>query len=218
MTKRSARSMFFLLVLFTTAPSWCAEPQPSTILVLGDSLAAGYGVEPSEAFPALLQREIDKRGLPWKIINAGLSGDTTAGGLRRLDWLLRQKIDILLLELGGNDALRGVPLDSTRNNLEAIIDKVRSQNPSVAIVLAGMLAPPNLGPEYTTEFRDIYHDLARRENVHLIPFLLEGVAGRSDLNLSDGIHPTPEGHRRVAETVWTTLEPLLESRRSANSP
>jgi acyl-CoA thioesterase-1 len=180
-----------------------------TILVLGDSLTAGYGIDPDDAYPALLQKKVAERSLAYKVVNGGLSGETSAGGLRRVDWLLKRKVDVLILELGANDGLRGISLDSTRTNLQGIIDKVRAANPKVKIVIAGMMVPPNLGPQYTSGFREIFEKLAEENNASLIPFLLDGVAGDPQLNLPDGIHPTAEGHRIIVETVWKVLEPLL---------
>ena len=179
------------------------------VLFLGDSLSAGYGLLPSQAFPALIQRKIEDRGWNFRVVNAGLSGDTTASGLRRVDWLLRQPVQVLVLELGANDGLRGVPLKATEENLQGIVDKVKKMNPDLKIVIAGMQVPPNLGPEYTERFRSIFPSLAKRNQAALIPFLLEGVAGVPELNLPDGIHPTDEGHRMVADTIWEVLRPLL---------
>lgn len=186
-----------------------AEKQ--TILFLGNSLTAGYGLDPEQAFPALIQQKIDSLGWPFEVINAGLSGETSSGGLRRLDWLLRRPIDVFVLELGANDGLRGIPLDLTAKNLQQIIDHCRAKYPQVKIVIAGMQVPPNLGPEYTARFRKIYPDLAHANHARLVPFLLEGVGGHPKLNLPDRIHPTAEGHRIVANTVWNVLRPLLES-------
>ena len=186
--------------------------EPAVILFFGNSLTAGYQLRLSQAFPALIQRKIDALEWNFKVVNAGLSGETTADGLRRIDWVLRQKVDILFLELGANDALRGIPLDSTEGNLQAIIDKVRKKYPKVRIAVAGMQVPPNLGQEYTERFRSIFPELAKRNNAELIPFLLEGVAGSIDLNLGDGIHPTAEGHEIMAENVWKVLKPLLRDR------
>jgi acyl-CoA thioesterase-1 len=180
-----------------------------TVLVLGDSLAAGYGLDPSEAFPALLQAKADARGWKYKIINAGLSGDTSAGGLRRIDWLLKQRIDVLLLELGGNDGLRGIPSQTTRANLQAIIDRVRQRYPEVIVCVIGMRMPPNMGSEYVQAFQNIFPDLAKANHAALVPFLLEGVGGRPELNQADRIHPTAEGQAIVAENVWQVLEPIL---------
>jgi len=181
-----------------------ADPNESrkVILFFGDSITAGYGIDEQEAFPAIIQRRLDSLGLAWRAVNAGLSGETSAGGLRRIDWLLRQPIDILVLELGGNDGLRGVSPDDTRRNLEEIIDRTHAKYPEVRIILAGMQIPPNLGPEYAAAFADVYPSVARNKRVELIPFILEGVGGIAELNLPDGIHPTAEGHRIVAETVW----------------
>lgn len=181
------------------------------ILFLGDSLSAGFGVDPDQAFPALIQHKIDRLGWEFKVVNAGVSGDTSADGLSRVDWLLRRPLEVLFLELGGNDALRGIPLEVTRQNLQRIVDKTRSKYPGVKIIVAGMRVPPNLGPEYTREFRAIFPVLAQAKDATLIPFLLEGVGGRPQLNLPDGIHPTPEGHQIVAEHVWGFLRPVLES-------
>lgn len=183
--------------------------ETKTMLILGDSLTAGFGLDPDEAYPALLQKKIDRAGLPWRVINAGLSGDTTSGGLRRIDWLLRQKIDLFIIELGGNDGLRGIPPAVSRVNLQAMIDRVRAKYPSARIVIAGMQMPVNMGEEHRREFAAIFPAIAEANKAVLIPFLLEGVGGVPELNLPDGIHPTAEGHRIVAETVWKILEPLL---------
>ncbi len=177
-----------------------------TILFFGDSITAGYGIDEQEAFPALIQQRLDSLGHPWRAVNAGLSGETSAGGLRRIDWLLQQPVDIMVLELGGNDGLRGVSPEDTRRNLEEIIDRTRARYPNVRIILAGMQIPPNLGPDYAEAFADVYPSVARNKQVELIPFILEGVGGVEELNLPDGIHPTAEGHRIVAETVWRGLK------------
>jgi len=179
------------------------------VLFLGNSLAAGFGLDPELAFPALVQQKIDSAGWNFRVVNAGISGETSAGGLSRIDWLLRQRIDVLVLELGGNDGLRGIDLDVTEQNLQQIIDRARAANPDVEIVLAGMQVPPNLGHTYTTRFRTLFPELAEANGTHLIPFLLEGVGGIPSLNQGDGIHPTAEGHRIVAVTVWETLRPIL---------
>nr|WP_184175146.1 arylesterase [Rhabdobacter roseus] len=180
-----------------------------TILFFGNSLTAGYGLDPSEAFPALIQARIDSLKLPYTVVNAGVSGETSAGGNGRIDWVLRQPVAVFVLELGGNDGLRGIPLEETRKNLQAIIDKVRAKYPETKIVLAGMQIPPNLGQSYTQEFSRLYPELAQKNNLTLIPFLLEGVGGEARLNLQDGIHPTAEGHRLVADNVWEVLEGVL---------
>jgi acyl-CoA thioesterase-1 len=191
-----------------------ATPTPAataakTLVFLGDSLTAGLGLQRSEAFPALIAEKVRAAGLPYEIENAGLSGDTSAGALRRTDWLLQRPIDVLVIELGGNDGLRGLPIKSLKANLQAIIDKVKAKNSTVKIVIAGMQIPPNLGADYATQFERVYAELARENNAVLIPFLLEGVGGHRDLNQLDLIHPTAAGHRIVAELVWRTLEPIL---------
>lgn len=192
--------------------------EPYRIVVLGDSLAAGLGVEPSQAFPALLQRKIDEAGWKDRVINAGVSGDTSADGLSRVDWLLKSRIDVLLLELGGNDGLRGLPVSATRTNLQSIIDRVKRSNPEAQIVIAGMQMPPNMGAEYTSAFKALYPELAGRNGAALVPFLLEGVAGRRDLMQEDRIHPTAAGHQIVADNVWKTLQPLLARVHSKQEP
>lgn len=181
-----------------------------TILFFGNSLTAGYGLEPDQAFPALIQQRIDSLDLPYKVINAGVSGETTSGGRSRIDWLLKQPVDVFVLELGANDGLRGVSTEETYNNLKAIIEKVRAKNPDVKVVLAGMQIPPSMGQQYAEDFREVYTRLAEEENVALIPFLLEGVAGNRELNQGDGIHPTEEGQKILAENVWDTLEPIVK--------
>jgi acyl-CoA thioesterase-1 len=181
-----------------------------TLVVLGDSLSAGFGVDPAEAWPARIQEKIREARLPWKLVNAGVSGDTSAGGLRRLDWILRRPLEALLIELGGNDGLRGLPLAATRTNLQTVIDRTRAKYPQVRIVIAGMKMPENLGEAYTRQFEGLYRDLAETNRVALIPFLLDGVGGRPELNLPDQIHPNAEGHRRVATNVWQVLQPVLQ--------
>ena len=186
-----------------------AETPAKSLVFLGDSLTAGFGVQPTEAFPALIAEKIRATNLPFEVQNAGLSGDTSAGGLRRIDWVLQRPIDVLFIELGANDGLRGLDLKSMKANLQAIIDKAKAKNPSVKIILAGMQVPPNLGPEYAAGFRSVFADLARENNATLIPFLLEGVGGQRELNQPDLIHPNPAGHRIIADLVWRTLEPIL---------
>lgn len=188
------------------------NPADKTLVVLGDSLSAGFGLDPAEAWPTRLQEMIRTAGLPWKVVNAGVSGDTSAGGLRRLDWILRRPVDGLLIELGGNDGLRGLPLEATRTNLQAVIERTRAKFPEVRIVLAGMKMPENFGEAYTRQFETLYRDLAQKHGIALIPFLLEGVGGRPELNLPDQIHPNAEGHRRVATNVWNVLRPVLQPR------
>jgi acyl-CoA thioesterase-1 len=181
----------------------------STILIFGDSLTAGYGLSPEEAFPALVEKQLNQGARRVKVVNAGLSGETSAGGLARIDWILRQPVDIFVLELGGNDGLRGLPLDQTKKNLRDILLKVRSRNPKARLVIAGMMVPPNMGPEYSAGFRKLYPDLAKEFNATLMPFLLDGVAGIEGLNQGDGIHPNAEGHRIVADNLAKILAPLI---------
>lgn len=197
--------MICALALGATLPA----AETKTLLFLGDSLTAGYGLDPGEAFPALIQKKIDEARRSWRVVNAGLSGDTTAGGLRRIDWLLRQRVDMIVIELGGNDGLRGIPPAVSRVNLEAMIERVRAKHPAAQVVIAGMQMPVNMGEEHRREFAAIFPAVAEAHDAVLIPFLLEGVSGVPELNLPDGIHPTAEGHRLVAETVWKILEPLL---------
>ena len=180
-----------------------------TIVFFGNSLTAGYGLSPSEAFPAIIQQKIDSSNLPYKVINAGVSGETSSGGNSRIDWILRQPLDVFILELGANDGLRGIPITETKKNLQSIIDKVKTKYPEAKLVLAGMQIPPNMGQKYATEFRNIYSELANKNQMTLIPFLLEGVGGEVKLNQQDGIHPTEEGHLIVAENVWRELKNVL---------
>ncbi len=197
------------LALAFSHSAGAAEGGKKSIVFLGDSLSAGLGVQPEQAFPALVQEKIRERGLPFEVVNAGLSGDTTAGGLRRLEWLLQRDIDVLVIELGGNDGLRGLPVSNIRGNLQAMIEKARAKNPQVKIVVAGMQMPPNLGQQYADEFRQVFFDVAKANDAAMIPFLLEGVGGLRELNQPDLIHPNAAGHRLVADIVWKTLEPLL---------
>ncbi|NAS13076.1 arylesterase [Poritiphilus flavus] len=185
------------------------DADSGVILFFGDSLTAGMGLEPDEAFPAVIQEIIDSLQLNYKVINAGLSGETTAAGKNRLSWLLTQQVDVFVLELGANDGLRGIPLTETRGNLQAIIEAVRKENAETEIILAGMQIPPNMGPEYTSEFRSIFPDLAEKNDLHLIPFLLKDVGGIAELNQEDGIHPTAEGQRILAQNVWQVLENVI---------
>jgi acyl-CoA thioesterase-1 len=196
-----------LIVLFVIAS--LLQTQPKVILFFGDSLTAGYGLSPDQAFPALVERALNKANKNVKVINAGLSGETSAGGLSRIDWTLRQPVDIFVLELGANDGLRGLPLEQTKRNLQDIIDKVKAKNPNARIVLAGMMVPPNMGQHYADEFKKIYPGLAKKNKSYLIPFLLEGVAGHEKLNQADGIHPNVEGHQIVAKTLGDFLGKLI---------
>lgn len=179
------------------------------ILFFGNSLTAGYGLDPSQAFPALIQQRIDSLKLPYLAVNAGLSGETSAGGNTRVEWILKQPVEIFVLELGANDGLRGIPLDETVKNLQSIIDKVKAAYPTAKIVLAGMQVPPNMGKTYSDRFRSLYRELAEKNKAALVPFLLEGVGGIPELNQGDGIHPTAEGHQLLAENVWKVLKELL---------
>lgn len=188
-----------------------ASDEARIVLFLGNSLSAGYGLDdPQQAFPALIQQKIDSLGWAFRVRNAGLSGETTAGGLRRIEWLLADRVDVLVLELGGNDGLRGIDPQVTLENLQGIIDKTRARYPDARILLTGMEALPNYGQEYTQQFREVFPVLARTNDLPLVPFLLEGVGGNPALNQADGIHPTAEGHRIIAGTVWRALRPLLE--------
>ncbi|WMN12357.1 arylesterase [Marivirga salinae] len=187
------------------------EEQQNNIIFFGNSLTAGYGVEAEEAFPGLIQKRLDSLGYDYNVINAGVSGETTASGLSRVEWVVkRQPVEIFVLELGGNDGLRGIEPQETNKNLRAIIDKVREIHPDVKILLAGMMVPPNMGQSYASEFQELYPKIAKEKNVNRIPFLLKDVGGEAELNLPDGIHPTPEGHKIVAETVWNHLQEILE--------
>ena len=186
-----------------------ADLSKGRIVILGDSLAAGYGVEETEAFPALLQQKLEEAGLAFEIANAGVSGDTTAGGLRRINWLLKRDLTVLILELGGNEGLRGIAPSETKRNLIGIIQKTREKYPEVKILLAGMQMPQNMGEDYRAAFQTIFPELAKSLKVDLIPFLLEGIGADPEFNQPDLIHPNPEGHKMVAKTVWKSLEPLL---------
>jgi acyl-CoA thioesterase-1 len=181
-----------------------------TVLFIGTSLTAGLGLDPDHAYPALLQQRADSARLPVRVVNAGLSGETSAGALRRVDWLLREPADLVAIETGANDGLRGLEVDSTRENLRRIVRKVRRMRPGATVLLMQMEAPPNFGVEYTTRFREMFPAVAREEGAILVPFLLDGVAAVRDMNQGDGIHPNDRGARRVADNVWRTLAPILE--------
>jgi acyl-CoA thioesterase I len=183
------------------------------VVCLGDSLTAGYGLSAADAYPAILQRQLREAGYDFDVVNAGVSGDTSAGGLRRLDWSLRGDVRVLIVALGGNDALRGLPAGELKANLARIIETAQKRH--VTVILAGMEAPPNFGPAYTREFRGVYRGLAAERGVALIPFFLDGVAGIAALNQADGIHPNVEGQRRVAATIWRALQPVLGARASS---
>jgi acyl-CoA thioesterase-1 len=194
----------------TSAP---AAPAPVAarprIVALGDSLTAGLGLSPGEAYPALLQQRLDREGLRYEVVNAGVSGDTSAGGLRRIDWALEGDVKVLIVALGGNDALRGLPVEQLRDNLREIITRARQRG--IKVILAGMEAPPNFGAGYTAAFRQTYQDLAKAHDVVLLPFLLDGVAGLPHMNQTDGIHPTADGAQKVADNVWAALQPLVKT-------
>lgn len=194
------------------SPSEIENPmqESKTIMFFGNSLTAGYQLDMSEAFPALVQERLDSMGMNYQVINAGLSGETTAGGNSRVDWVLKTPVDIFVLELGANDGLRGISTDETRKNLREILEKVKAKYPECQLVLTGMRIPPNMGPDYTADFRKIFPEIASEYEIPLIPFLLEGVAGNPELNLEDGIHPTAEGHKIMLENVWKILFPLLK--------
>jgi acyl-CoA thioesterase-1 len=193
----------------STAQDSDASARPK-IVVLGDSLTAGLGLAPSEAYPALVEQKLHAAGFEWDVVNAGVSGDTSAAGLARLDWALDQpNVRILLLELGANDGLRGLPVDEMKKNLAAVIERAQSKH--ISVLLAGMEAPPNFGPDYTVSFRQAYRDLAKQYHVALLPFLLDKVAGNAALNQGDGIHPNVEGERIVADNVWTVLKPMVSA-------
>ncbi|MGV3505298.1 MAG: arylesterase [Adhaeribacter sp.] len=190
----------------TEAPK---KQEMKTILFFGNSLTAGYGLDPSEAFPALIQEKIDSLDLPYKVVNAGNSGETSSGGISRIDWLLRQPMDVFVLELGANDGLRGIPVAETQRNLQQIIDKVKKRYPEAKMVLLGMEIPPNMGQAYAADFRKLFRELATRNQMAFVPFLLEGVGGVPALNLEDGIHPTAQGHKLLASNVWEVLAGVL---------
>lgn len=179
------------------------------IVCLGTSLTAGFGLDPEQAWPAVLQERIDQAGLRHRVVNAGVSGETSAGARRRIDWLLREPAAVLVVETGANDGLRGQDPEATRANLRAILDRARQQSPPPRLVVAGMQAPPNLGASYTRRFQAVFPEVAKEYGAAFVPFLLEGVAGVPRLNQADGIHPTPEGQRLAAENVWRVLKPLL---------
>jgi len=181
-----------------------------TIMFFGDSITAGMGLDPSQAFPALIENMIDSLGLDYRVLNGGLSGETSAAGLRRIDWMLKDPVDVFVLELGANDGLRGIDLGSTQDNLEAILDKVIANNPETKLVVAGMMIPPNMGFDYTDEFRELFPNLAQKYDAVLIPFILKDVAGIEDLNQADGIHPAEEGHEIISRTVWEYIGPILD--------
>ncbi|HCT55235.1 MAG TPA: arylesterase, partial [Balneola sp.] len=198
MKKRHSFFIIFSLIMSMNVYS----QEKKSILFFGDSISAGYGLEPQQAFPAIIQHKIDSLGLNYEVINGGLSGETSAGGLRRINWVLQRDIDIMILELGGNDGLRGIDLSSTKGNLQQIIDRAKAKNPEMEIIIAGMQVPPNLGTDYTKKFQELYPELAEENNIPLIPLILDEVGGRDEFMQPDQIHPNAEGHKVVAETIW----------------
>ncbi|MGZ0654936.1 arylesterase [Coraliomargarita sp. W4R53] len=216
--QRSLFSIFFNrfhvlvgLLALVASSSLLTASTSKRILFFGDSLTAGYGIDPDQAYPALIQQKIDSEQLNAQVVVGAVSGDTSAGGLRRIDWMLRQPVDIFILALGANDGLRGVDTHATQTNLQAIIEKVWTKYPNAQIIIAGMQLPPSFGQAYTQAFAAMYPQLAEKNKIELIPFLLEGVGGRIELNQSDRIHPNPAGHKILAKTVWSTLKPILEA-------
>jgi acyl-CoA thioesterase-1 len=204
MPMRRSLALPLLFVLLAAVPAPAAE---RVIVVLGDSLTAGLGVAREEAYPALLEARLRREGYDYRVVNAGVSGDTSAGGLRRVDWALRARPEIVIVALGANDGLRGLPVDALRDNLEQIVRRVRAAG--ARVLLAGMRVPPNYGDEYARDFAAVFPEVARRTGVPLAPFLLDGVAGEARLNQADGIHPTAEGQRLIASRLWSHLRPLL---------
>jgi acyl-CoA thioesterase-1 len=194
------------------ADSEAHESDPITVVIFGDSITAGFGLDQEQAFPALIQKKADSLQVPIEVVNAGLSGETSAGGRARIGWILKRPIDIFVLELGGNDALRGVSPDATYENLKSIIEQVKQTSPGTLILLTGMEAPPNMGPDYTFQFRNIYIRIAEETGVSLMPFILDEVGGIPELNQTDGIHPTEEGHAIIAENLWPYLKPLIQKK------
>lgn len=211
MNTGSLRLLFSCVAFGLGAAARAGDDGPKTIVFFGDSLTAGLGLAdpPSEAFPALIQKQIEEARLSWKVVNAGLSGETTSGGLRRVDWILRQPIDIFVLALGANDGLRGIRPEVSSQNLDQILARVRARNPQTKLVVAGMQMPPEMGAEYAAAFAGMFPVVAAKHGATLVPFLLEGVGGRVEYNQGDRIHPNPEGHAIVARTVWKFLRPLL---------
>ncbi len=203
---------FFLFLMLLPGLLRADPPKKQTVVCFGDSITAGYGLTLGDAYPALIQKKVNALKWPVTVVNAGLSGDTTAAGEQRLKWVLRQKVDILIMALGANDGLRGIAPEVTKATLQRMIDFALAKDPGMLIVIAGMKMPPNFGKDYTTRFESVFSSLVARNKLPSIPFLLEGVGGIAKLNQGDGVHPTVEGQRLVAETVWKTLRPLLEKR------
>lgn len=185
------------------------DDEPKTIIFYGDSITAGYGIGTDFAFPELIEQKLIKDGHQVEIVNAGLSGETSAGGVTRIDWILNRKFDVFVLELGANDGLRGIPVDETKKNLKIIISKVRDKYPETSILVTGMMVPPNMGEEYSVAYQTIFSEIASEENVNLMPFLLKDVAGLEELNQPDGIHPNVEGHKIIAENLYQYVVEML---------
>jgi acyl-CoA thioesterase-1 len=198
----------------TPTPAARASERPA-VMFLGTSLTAGFGIDPDQAYPSIIQQKIDSAGLDYRVVNAGVSGETSAGALRRVDWLLQAPVSVLVVETGANDGLRGLPADSLRANIQAILDRAKKLQPAPKLVLLGMRVPPNYGRPYSQRFQAIYPELAQANDAALVPFLLEGVGGSANLNQPDGVHPTAEGQRKMAETVWRVLEPVLRKAEKA---
>lgn len=201
---------FLFIIVWACLSGFSKQEKEKRIVFFGDSITAGLGVEPEQAYPALVQQKIDSLGWHFDVVNAGLSGETSSGGLSRIDWVLQKPVSVFVLELGGNDGLRGIDLSLTEENLQKIINKVEAKYPRAKIILAGMEVPPNLGQKYTEQFKEMYPALAKKNNVALIPFLLQNVGGIRSLNQQDGIHPNAKGHIIVAENVWKVLKPILK--------
>jgi len=202
---------FIIGLLIASTAILIAEEAPKAtasekrIVILGDSITAGYGLDPKEAYPALLQKRIADAKLPFTVVNAGVSGDTTAGGLRRVTWAMTKGADVLVIALGGNDGLRGIAPAETKKNLLGIVKKARTKNPEIKVLIAGMQMPDNMGPRFTAQFKSLFPEVAKETKSTLIPFLLEGIGGVEKLNQPDGIHPTSKGQEKVAENVWKIL-------------
>ncbi|WP_367872850.1 arylesterase [Luteolibacter sp. Populi] len=215
MTSWKTFAFWVLLLNFSAlfpAPAQNANGGKKRIVVLGDSITAGYGLDPQEAYPALLQKKIDAAGLPYTVANAGVSGDTTAGGLRRIDWALgKDGAEVLVVALGGNDGLRGIKPGQTEENLAGIIDKARAKTPEMKVLVAAMQMPDNMGAEFTGKFKELFPKVAKDKKAELVPFLLDGVGGVESLNQDDRIHPNVEGQKKVADNIWKVLEPILKA-------
>jgi len=205
------RLLTIFVILFLLPAVLNSQDSPKRVLFFGDSITAGYGIDTKNAFPALIQQKIDSLGWNYNAVNAGLSGETSAGGLRRINWMLRQPVSVFVLELGGNDGLRGIDLDATQQNLQEIIDKVEAKYPNAKIIVTGMQVPPNLGPKYTQNFKEMYPELAQKNDAELIPYFLDDLGGNSELMQSDAIHPTAKGHKMLAQKIWDTLKPILQN-------